>query len=319
VSARRFGGRDLAAELRARRSPGGSFEGEVNLTAFGILALRAAGTPASALAGSAAWLRKAENGDGGWGFQPNASSDPDSTGAALQGLVAARGKGQAAARGAAFLRRVQQHDGGFALTAGAGSNTQSTAWAVQGLIAAGANPAAVRDGGRSPFDYLAARQASDGHYRYSSSSDQTPVWVTGQALLAVNHKAFPVAAVPRSPAGGGSPAAPAPGTSGKAAGGGSGGDGGGAPATTAGGGGPSSSVGGDQTGAGGGLGTARGAGTRAAHPLATADPVSAPVEPSGGPSDGEGGLGTAVYVAGGFALLIAALAGGFLVYRRRLP
>ncbi len=42
-----------------RRS--GSFEGQVNLTAFGILALRAAGAPASALARSAAWLaRRAE-------------------------------------------------------------------------------------------------------------------------------------------------------------------------------------------------------------------------------------------------------------------
>ena len=43
------------------------------------------------------------------------------------------------------------------------------------------------------------------------------------------------------------------------------------------------------------------------------------MEPSGAPSDGEGGLGTAAYVAGGFAILIAALAGGFLVFRRRLP
>ena len=33
-------------------------------------------------------------------------------------------------------------------------------------------------GGRSPLDYLASLQAADGHYRYSRSSDQTPVWVT---------------------------------------------------------------------------------------------------------------------------------------------
>ena len=49
VSPRRFGGRDLVAELRRRRSRSGSFEGQVNLTAFGILALRAAGAAASAL------------------------------------------------------------------------------------------------------------------------------------------------------------------------------------------------------------------------------------------------------------------------------
>ena len=43
VDPRGFGGRDLVAELRKRRSRSGSFEGQVNLTAFGILALRAAG------------------------------------------------------------------------------------------------------------------------------------------------------------------------------------------------------------------------------------------------------------------------------------
>ena len=46
VDPRGFGGRDLVAELRRRRSRSGSFEGQVNLTAFGILALRAAGASA---------------------------------------------------------------------------------------------------------------------------------------------------------------------------------------------------------------------------------------------------------------------------------
>ena len=39
-----------------------------------------------------------------------------------------------------------------------------------------------------------ARQAGDGHYRYSASSDQTPVWVTGQALLAVRAQGVPACA-----------------------------------------------------------------------------------------------------------------------------
>ncbi len=45
VDPRRLGGRDLVAELRRRRSRSGSFEGQVNLTAFGILSLSAAGRP----------------------------------------------------------------------------------------------------------------------------------------------------------------------------------------------------------------------------------------------------------------------------------
>ena len=62
----------------------------------------------------------------------------------------------------------------------------------------------MRTGGRSGLDYLAARRAGDGHYRYSSSSDQTPVWVTGQALAAAKLKAFPLAPGARAP--GASPA-----------------------------------------------------------------------------------------------------------------
>ncbi len=91
-------GRDLVGELRRRRSRSGSFEGQVNLTAFGILALRAARVPASAQGRSAAWLREAQNGDGGWGFQTQAGSDPDSTGAAVQGLAAAAGRSAATSR-----------------------------------------------------------------------------------------------------------------------------------------------------------------------------------------------------------------------------
>lgn len=308
VAPRAFGGRDLVAELRRRGSPSGSFEGQVNLTAFGVLALRAAGASASGLARSAAWLRQAQNDEGGWGFQPGVASDPDSTGAALQALVAAGSSPRATARGASYLRRAQRSDGGFALAEGGPTNSQSTAWAVQGLIAAGSDPAAVRTNGHSPLDYLARRQAGDGHYRYSSSSDQTPVWVTGQALLAVNLKAFPLAAVPRS-------SAPA------GVDGGSGAD--------AGRGGTESQQAGitareDRAVAtGGGFGE-RGGATRPRSSvrgaLTSGEGATSPAAPGTAPNEGnEGGLGISAYVGGGFALLTAALAGGFLWYRRRLP
>jgi energy-coupling factor transport system substrate-specific component len=308
VSPHRFGGRDLVAELRRRRSRGGSFEGEVNLTAFGILALRAAGASASALARSSAWLRDAENSDGGWGFQPRAASDPDSTGAALQGLAAASVRGRAIRRGASYLRRAQRADGGFALAESGPTNSQSTAWAVQGLIAAGADPAGMRTSGRSPFDYLANRQAGDGHYRYSSSSDQTPVWVTGQALLAVNRKAFPLAVVPRARKARHAGEGGSTGGAGGAAGaGGSGASGTGAAATGGGtaGGGASDKKHGTQATQGG-----------ARAQLASGESASAPVPAGSHASDGSS---TTSYVAGALALLTAALVGGFFWYRRRLP
>jgi len=202
ADSRAFAGRDLVAELRDHRAPDGSYPGGVNPTAFGILALRAAGEGKSALSRSARWLRNAQNSDGGWGFRPDAASDPDSTGAALQGLAAAGSGGTG--RGVEYLRKAQGTDGGWSLAGSGPSNSQSTAWAVQGLLAAGVDPSGVESGGRDPFEFLAARQAGDGHYRYSASSDQTPVWVTAQALAAVAREPFPLDPVPRSQGAGGS-------------------------------------------------------------------------------------------------------------------
>jgi hypothetical protein len=196
VGSRDFAGQNLVKRLLGRPASDGSFEGQVNLTAFGVLALRAAGESGKAVDRAAKWLRGAQNADGGWGFQPGAGSDPDSTGAALQALAAAGAGG--VSDGVGYLRDNQGGDGGWALLGQSSSNSQSTAWAIQGLVAAGTDPGGVKTAGHSGLDYLAARQQGDGHYRYSKSSDQTPVWVTGQGLLAVERKAFPIAAVAQS-------------------------------------------------------------------------------------------------------------------------
>jgi energy-coupling factor transport system substrate-specific component len=199
IDPRHFAGQDLAAGLANRRRPDGSFQGWPNSTAFAVMALRAGGVRAGARL-SLAWLRRVQNADGGWGAVPAASSDPDSTGAVLQALG---GSSRATRRGVRYLRRSQHAGGGWALTTSSPPNAQSTAWAIQGLLAAGVDPSSVRSGGRTGLDYLAARRAHDGHYRYSSTSDQTPVWVTGQALVAANLKPFPLAAVARSARSGG--------------------------------------------------------------------------------------------------------------------
>ncbi len=194
LDARRFQGHDLVSRLVARRGGDGSWGQQVNPTAFGILALKAAGATGGN-SRSASWLRSAQNDDGGWAFAAKSASDSDSTGAVLEALGAAGG-GSGVQRGASYLRGVQRSGGGFALSGGP-VNAQSTAWAAQGLLAAGISPAAVRSGG-TPLSYLASTQSPDGHYRYSSTSDQTPVWVTGQALMAVDNASFPLNPVPRT-------------------------------------------------------------------------------------------------------------------------
>ena len=287
---RRFQGHDLVRRLLARRGGDGAWAQQVNPTAFGILALSAAGS-ASGNARSAAWLRDNQNQDGGWGFAAKAASDPDSTGAALQAL-AASGSRAGTSSGVNYLRGVQRSGGGFAL-AGGPVNAQSTAWAAQGLASAGLSPASVRSGGRSALDYLASDQARDGHYRYSSSTDQTPVWVTGQALLAVNGRPFPLAPVPRavSDAAGVTGSSTAKGGSAKA------------PAGTA------SAKAGKR---------AKATATTPSAPSGPADPI--PFAPASSTRDGGGG-GLPVWLVGVLVvgLIAGATWGGWVLYRRRLP
>ncbi len=196
-SVRAVRGRDLVVELIAKRRRNGSFAGLVNQTAFAILALRAAGRPASdrTVRAAAGWLAGQHNTDGGFNFAGRGGpSGIDDTAAALQGLAAAGKRATATVRrAAAYLASRQNADGGMPLSPGGMSNAQSTAWAIQGLVAAGRDPArARRRGARSPLAFLRSLQGSTGAIRYSRTSAQTPVWVTGQALTGLARRPFPI-------------------------------------------------------------------------------------------------------------------------------
>jgi energy-coupling factor transport system substrate-specific component len=207
---RRFAGHDLVAALEAAIRRDGSVSDQTNLTAFAVLALRAAHAPAPPR--TLRWLIAQEDRDGGFNFgTAGGASDVDDTAAVLEALAAdskpaaTRVKGRASA----FIDRQQNPDGGFPASGGAGSNAQSTAWAVQGLLAVGRDPSALhRRGGPSPLVYLESLVAPDGHVRYSRSADQTPVWVTAEAAMALAGKPLPLRAVEtRAPAGHPAPSA----------------------------------------------------------------------------------------------------------------
>ena len=126
---------------------------------------------------------------------PGSPSTADGTGAVMQALARLQGRPPRPllpARGPA-------PGGGFPLGGNGAVNTQSTAWAIQGILAAGGDPSSFRRGGSSAPDYLAAQQASDGHYRYSASSDQTPIWVTGEVLIAAAGDSLPDPRPPANP------------------------------------------------------------------------------------------------------------------------
>jgi prenyltransferase beta subunit len=193
-------GGDPVARLLRLRAADGSVSDLSNLTAFAVLALRAAGfAPANpAVQAAARWLASQQNADGGFGFATRGGpSDVDDTAAALQALVAAGLRTGAPARHAStYLLAAQDLDGGYPQQPGGSSNAQSTAWAIQGLTAAGRNAAAVtRSGSRSPLAYLQSLVAPDGSVRYSRTGAQTPVWVTAQALTALALKPLPIAPV----------------------------------------------------------------------------------------------------------------------------
>jgi energy-coupling factor transport system substrate-specific component len=194
---RRFGGADLVGRLRAALRRDGSVAEQTNLTAFAVLALRAAGTivPGRTLS----WLARQQDRDGGFNFATaGGASDVDDTGAVLE-AVSGTTVGGVGGRSLRFLRRAQNRDGGFPASPGGASNAQSTAFAVQGLVAAGADPGAVRSGGSpSPLGYLDGLIAPDGHVRYSRGADQTPVWVTAQAAMALDRRPLPIAPAPRA-------------------------------------------------------------------------------------------------------------------------
>src|SRR5207249_1734727 len=145
----------------------GSVAGQVNLTSFAVLALRAGGAqpPPQTLT----WLMRQQDRDGGFNFSSaGGSSDVDDTGAALQAIAGFGGSATHVRRRAvAFIVRRQNRDGGFPSQPVGDSNAQSTAWAIQGLLAAGVDPASLhRTGASSPLAYLGSLVAADGHVRY---------------------------------------------------------------------------------------------------------------------------------------------------------
>jgi energy-coupling factor transport system substrate-specific component len=190
-----FGDHNLVAELLAARRDNGSYHGWPNSTAFAVVALRAAGVDGG-VQKSLDWLRKVQNEDGGWGDTPGSPSTTDGTGAVMQALSP---DSKAAGQGLFYLRhQAQQKGGGFPLGGNGTVNTMSTAWAIQGILAVGGNPDSFRRGSVSGPEYLAHNQRGDGSYRYanpdqttSEVANQTPVWVTGQVLVAPCHRASP--------------------------------------------------------------------------------------------------------------------------------
>jgi energy-coupling factor transport system substrate-specific component len=184
LDAYRASTRGAVRALLRKQHRDGSWDEQVNHTAFGILALRATGhSRGGAVARAARWLERQQDRDGGFNFATRGGpSDIDDTAAAIQALISAGHRTRIAVR---FLERHQNRDGGFPIQPGQGSNAQSTAWAVQALVKA-------RRGVGRAIGYLNSLTQGSGAVRYSRTNGQTPVWVTGEALMAIARRPLPL-------------------------------------------------------------------------------------------------------------------------------
>lgn len=174
----------LLASLHALEHPSGAIGPAVNSTVWGILALQQAGEPVSPQ--TVRFVVRAQTKAGGFAWATGLRPDTDDTAAAVEALVAAGQHGAPIVRALAFLRTREQPDGGFELQAGTGSNVQSTSWAIQAFIAARAKPPAAA------FRFLERMRRTDGSLRFSTRYATTPLWVSGQALPALERRPFPL-------------------------------------------------------------------------------------------------------------------------------
>ena len=179
---RRDGGVNLVARVRGQIRRDGSIPPTVNATAFGALALRAAGAPVPASVRRA--ILRAQQRGGAWGL--GGLPDSNITAAAIEALVAT-GSGVRSPpvnRGVAALARFR-HAGGYGLTLASPPDAQSTAWVAQALVAAGRDPAPA-------LAALRRLQRPDGSFAYRRGQAITPVWVTAQALPALARRPLPI-------------------------------------------------------------------------------------------------------------------------------
>jgi len=154
--------------------------------AFPILGLVAAGeaTPI----GATQTLTSLQQLDGGWKYDLGPwsfSSDPDSSGLALQALVAAgvSTTDPSIGGGVQYLKDQQNTYGSWSSWGSPSPN--STAYAMQGLLAAGEDleSAAWLKDGHSPYDALAAMQKVDGPFALYGDDNGLATWQAVPALL----------------------------------------------------------------------------------------------------------------------------------------
>ncbi len=207
-----FGGVDLLSTLTITdyNSSTGQYglAGDVVVQALSIIALKSAEQTIPVTATDL--LKSWQQANGGWNIAdpcvcaapnwccPAVGADIDTTGLAIQALVAAGEPvtSTAIVNALNFLDNLQQNDGGWDTFGSTTGNTNSTAWAVQGVMAALQDPQGAdwTKDNQTAWDLLLRVQQPTGYFHYS---DPPPSWspdlvlTTIQAIPALAGKPFP--------------------------------------------------------------------------------------------------------------------------------
>ena len=192
----------LAAASGADQSyPSLAFSGRL----YAALAMRVLG--ATVPPGLINAIRAAQQADGSWNYKGSpapAAFDPDTTGLAIQALVAGGSTitDPAVAKGLKAFARNQQRSGAFA--AFGSDDPNSTSVAILAITAAGgdvgdacwrdlADPTRTDLGYTSPLGWLESRQAGDGHILSPNDATGVNTFATTQAVQAISRDWLPVA------------------------------------------------------------------------------------------------------------------------------
>jgi energy-coupling factor transport system substrate-specific component len=180
-----FAGRNLVAALRGKIGGHGGIGPAANSTYWGVIALRAAGSPVPAR--TLSYIRSRRHRNGGYAWSKSAAPDSNDTAAAVLALHAAGVPcgDVAIRRGLAYIRSAQGAGHGYALLPGSAADSQSTSWAIQARHACGLRNARARA-------WLLARRLPSGAYNYQPGSTVTPAFVTAQVLPAVHGRWYPI-------------------------------------------------------------------------------------------------------------------------------
>jgi hypothetical protein len=190
-----FGGADLIGLSTAEKGTDGVYGGSYFIHALIILARAIAKSPDAAKQLDNGVLLRAQQMDGGWGFDAKGTSDTNTTALIVQALVASGQGGDGTTRGMAYMEGTLQPSNLYPFDAKSGDgDANSTAYVLQAKIAAHADPAEITRTRAA----LVALQNPSGAFPFQKAAPDDNLLATVQAIPAINGVAFPAISPSRS-------------------------------------------------------------------------------------------------------------------------